>query len=305
MTLTGFICYAALLVVAPWCLGWLGWSVRCGVIASVMLVALVLWLRAVWPRRGQVDHLRLSQARSVVCLGIAAAGGGWVSLLSYSAQVSICPSLLIYAGLGAMVLVPITVTELICRRCLPAGEWRLRYLVLGCALLGSMLVAQPGRRFHGGETSKVVRCATADVGTVKQAVARVHESITYQSAPFTDTAADTLQRGAARCGGMANALDKVLKALGVESRIVHLEDAGRIHTLVEYYDDEAHKWMLADAQHNLAGGADVSVSGWDAVHDGDRSAIPEVWRGYTHLYVYRPLGGYRRITMKNRDVYYP
>jgi hypothetical protein len=112
-------------------------------------------------------------------------------------------------------------------------------------------------------------------------------------------------RGQAHCGGIANSLDKVLKAIGLESRIVHVEDGRRIHTLVEYFDPHLRQWLLADAQHNVIGQDGETISGWDAVHGPGGPSVPEAWRGYTRLYVYRRFGGYHRVTGKNRHVYYP
>ncbi len=278
--------------------------VRCVLFGSVVLGAVLLWIHAVWTGLQRQDDRCLAQAGRAVCVGIASVAGAWVAVLSYSAQISICPSVWIYLGLGLMLLLAVAVTEWLCRRCAERRTWKRRYLWFGLSLAASVLLAQPGRRFHGGETSAAVRQVAADVKTARDAVSRVHDLLTYAPAPFTDTASDTVERGVARCGGMANVLDKVLKAADIGSRIVHLEDDRRVHTLVEYFDRDTQQWILADPQYDILGGVGGGHSGWDVVYGGEAASVPDVWRGYARLYIYRLQGGYHRVTERNRWMYY-
>jgi transglutaminase-like putative cysteine protease len=228
----------------------------------------------------------------------------WVAIASYSAQVSICPTILIYTVCGLVAAGPLVLTLCWCRPVRQDAEAvRVRALLLVMVVV-SMMCARPARRFAGGEGCPAIRDVSVTTREARAATAWVHHHIASEAAPFTDTALDTLNRGFAHCGGMANLLDKILKASGIESRIVHFENGHRIHTLVEYREGTA-SWLLADPQNNILGVDYGNVSGWALLTRPPLAEPPASWNGYLKLYIYFPRDGYRLVTSENVQEFYP
>jgi hypothetical protein len=118
----------------------------------------------------------------------------------------------------------------------------------------------------------------------------VHQRLERRAGPPTDTAGDTLRRGFAHCGGLNNVLHKVLRAQGVDSRIIHVErGTGKVfHTLVEATVDGVS--YLADAQVD----AWIPLRAEDLLRSADRTDLPLAWRDYDRLYRYEVRRGYVR-----------
>jgi hypothetical protein len=235
---------------------------------------------------------------------IAVAAALWIALASFSAQVSIVPTVWIYGVCGVAVALPGIAAALVLRLCSQKRVvWWGHWLLLAVAL-GSVMLARPGRRFTCGHTDQRIVALARECGDVRDTAAWVHHRITRKPSPFTDAAIDTLLRGTARCGGLANLLDKFLRAQGVSSRIVHIEGRGRIHTLIEYVNEDG-MWVLADPQENLLGADYGGLSGLDLVLRGAGAlGTPAVWRGYDELYIYDRWNGYNRVTDQNMGAYY-
>jgi len=220
----------------------------------------------------------------------------WVALASFSAELSKLPLGLVYGLLAAAVIMPPALAVLLVPRprrldCPP------QFLVVCVlALIVSNHVARPARRYETPRNMVAIE-EVADTLDVRGCVAWVHENIRREKSPPTDDAVQTLRRGTAHCGGMANLLHKMLFARGVPARIVHFSGGGDIHTLVEYREGE--RWMLADPQNNVVG----TVSGEDAVIEGSPDA-PEIWQGFDRLYIYEPGRGYVEVTEVNKAVFY-
>lgn len=103
---------------------------------------------------------------------------------------------------------------------------------------------------------------------------------------------------------MANLLDKMLKARGIASRIIHMEGNQKIHTVVEF-QNETSNWILVDPQENMIGNDYGNVSGADILVDrAETSTIPPVWQDYNTLYIYEYWNGYEPITAVNTKCYY-
>jgi hypothetical protein len=228
----------------------------------------------------------------------------WIAMGSYSAQISIVPTLWIYVVCGMAVATPsVAALSMPRTRRRERGRMMGRSLLL-TAVLVSLLLARPGRRFSGGHTSDCIVATANQVDDAREAVAWVHTHIAREASPFTDTAVDTMKRGTARCGGMANLLDKIFKAKGVTSRIVHLEGDKGIHTLVEYRHPDG-MWTLADPQENTVGSEHGGISGRDLLlPGGPPRGIPLSWQGHSRLYIYGYLSGYSRVTPENVHEYY-
>jgi hypothetical protein len=294
-----------LLVPAPWLLAQCSLSTRLLVIATVGTVGFGVFCWFFFCLLRQRECLSLQRwgvvaSRLLIFVPVSL----WVSVLSYSAQVSILPTVLIYGACLVSVVVPLGFMELFVG--LKGGRpFRLGHgtWVLVVLVFVSMLCARPGRRFYGGaEAASIVEVA-ATLATPREAVSWVHSCIVREKAPFTDSAVNTLERRKAKCGGQANVLDKILSAAGIQSRIVHLEDGKRIHTLVEYRE-VGGRWRLADPQHDIVLDDEAAVSGWDVLTKVDVGGIPVPWRGYSKLYIYEAWGGYFRVTSSNRDAVY-
>jgi hypothetical protein len=145
----------------------------------------------------------------------------------------------------------------------------------------------------------------AELNDAREATLWVHERIERQRGPFTDTAQDTLRRGYATCGGMANVLDKVLRAQGYRSRIVHVEGEAGIHTLVEYMSMSDGQWLLADPQNRLMGKDWGRANGLTLVDPDAAESLPECWQGFKTLYIYKPFRGYVLVTADIYPMFYP
>ena len=276
---------------APWAVCASPQWVRVAAVAAESLCAGVLLARA----RGRPNHTRGYALAAIITA--TAAATAWIALLSYSGQVSRLPTLLLYGGFATAVLLPFALARRL------RAPIRYREYAVAAVLTVSIVLAPPARRFRGGATHPDVAALASRLKTPREMVHWVHRNVTWTPAPFTDTAVDTLHRREARCGGMANLLDKLLKASGFESRVVHFERGTALHTLVEYCIPAAGTWVLADAQHNLDGRAFDNVSGWDVTQGNPRNA-PSEWTAYNKLYVYDTRGGYIRVTDSNRDRFY-
>jgi hypothetical protein len=208
-----------------------------------------------------------------------AVASGWIALASYPLAPSKWPLPFLYAPLLAAMALPFLL-----RRTAPL------FRLAVAALAVAVLLTPPGRRFAGGENDPGIRALAAAAAGPREAVALVHQRLERRAGPPTDTAADTLRRGYAHCGGINNVLHKVLLAQGVDSRIVHVErQNGKIfHTLVEATVEGVS--FLADAQED----AWIPLRAEDLLRSADRTDLPLAWRGYESLYRYDVRRGYVR-----------
>ncbi len=296
--------FAVVLLVLPWCLALFPLALRVCMTGALALIGAGVWLAAGWTRffSGHGDCVRFARLAAWALVTVEACA--WISIVSYSAQVSMASPWLLYGGLCVAAVLPVLVTELCYVKQGRCHKWWLLHAMFYTLVFGSLLLARPGRRFHGDGSHSVFSQMATEIETVQDAVRMVHERIAYEPSPFTDTAFDSVVRGTARCGGMANVLDKLLKASGFTSRIVHLEKGSRLHTLVEYYCVETKSWVLADPQHDILGNIENGLSGWDLVRNHASVGIPLPWQGYSTLYIYQPYVGYRLVTDENRQEFY-
>jgi len=273
----------------PWVLSFAPFAVRASLASGLLVAGLFCWTAGA----AQTEKRYLLSAGTwLVAISVASL---CVSIFSYSAQVSLLTPPLLYSLVGAGILLPFFMGRIILRRggAVPAGRVLLPvFLVL---VTGSTFFASPARRYMRGEKSHRLAEIDLDTRGVREAVSWVHENIAYEKAPFTDTAIDTLLRGKAKCGGMANLLDKMLKRKGLESRIIHLEGKGKMHTLVEYRAPGSSKWVLADPQNNVLGEDLGGLSGYDLLKADLAKSRPRHLKGFTRLYHYAPGWGYRRV----------
>ena len=294
----------ALVCWVPWAITGLPLAARVACVLTAGLLGLFFWIWGLWRGWRSISPAKAPRYVSVAektLVGVAATL--WIAIASYSAQVSICPTILIYTICGLGVAGPLVLTLCCCRPARQdAGAMRVRAL-LWVMVVVSMMCARPGRRFSGGEDRPAICDVARTTGDARAAAAWVHGHISREAAPFTDTAIDTLNRGFAHCGGMANLLDKILKASGIESRIVHIENGHRIHTLVEYREGTA-AWILADPQDNILGADHGNMSGWALVTQSSLAEPPASWNGYLKLYIYSPRDGYCIVTSENVHDFY-
>lgn len=287
-------------LLGPWILSLLPFPVR---VAGIFLGALAAALLA-------AAAARLSRHRRLLLFGAAWAcsvtlSAFWIAIASFSAQVSILTPLPLYLLAGTGAVLPLLLFLRLGAGTATGGTGRTATLVLAVLFLGSVLLAAPGRRYEGGEETPEIRQVASSLADVREALSWVHEHVTWERAPFTDRAGDTLSRGEATCGGMSNLLDKILKAMKIPSRIVHLEQGKRIHTLVEYRKDPPGRWVLADPQENLLGDDYGGISGYEAVFGKPGGDLPKRWKGHADLFIYRQGRGYRRVGESNAREFYP
>lgn len=293
----GFACCVHLVlgVLTPWAIATLPFPLRLAAVGALGVGAVCAWLLA-W--RSASTAPMASAAWWAAVAGAAA----WIGVFSFSAEISKPGLPVVYGVVLGLTGAPFLVTSVLVR---PEARRRTRALLLaGWLLLGlNVLAARPARRYEASHAD--INAAAASVRDVRAAVAWVHGNVAYRKAPFTDTARATLVRGEARCGGMANLLEKLIRAKEVPCRIVHVRKGRRIHTLVEYYDETADAWVLADGQENELGIDWDHASGLHAVGRETGSSLPRRWAGYEQLFVYVPRRGYVEVTTENLDAFYP
>ncbi len=235
--------------------------------------------------------------------GMVAVATLWIALASYSAELSkhIGPMALLFVlALAAPPAAGAIWNRW--RRRTPAGP-PIGLYGLGAALLAlAVLGARPARRYEMPRRMEEIK-RVGSVQNVHESLQWVALNIERKRAPFTDNARDTLLRGQATCGGMANLLHKLILVQEIAARIVHFADDTRIHTLVEYRDPRSGKWVLADPDKQWFGPDWYGLSGQDVVLRQD-SRAPEDWQGYDRLYVYVEGRGYMAVTPDNEDDFY-
>lgn len=289
--------FVVLATTVPWMLCALPLAARVAATVLVGGTGLLFWCAAAVRRRR--SSIRLLLASDLLSLSVAA---GWISVASYSAQLSRAGTAWIYG----VVVASIGVSCLVSLALLGGRQGRRQpeslLLILPLLLSASVFLARPGRRFRGTDRESIQPVAET-LGSVREASAWVKENIVYGRAPFVDTAKDTLERKLGTCSGHANVLHKILLVHGLDSRIVHLEAKGRLHTLVEYFDDALGKWILVDPGRGLDGRDYGNADGF-ALMGSRHRGLPSKWRPFTRLYVYDSMNGYIRLTPANRDRFY-
>jgi hypothetical protein len=224
----------------------------------------------------------------------------WISIISFSAEASK------HSYIRWLLIVPIVIAPWIWMRWTAQesawrGRARIFILISSVALACSLFLASPARRYDAPWQLEEIRAVSSE--DAHRNMEWVVRHIQRKSAPFTDNARDTLHRGYAMCGGMANLLNQMLRVQGIDSRIVHFEKGRDIHTLVEYWDEKLRKWVLLDPDKNLTGLDFGALSGADVIlHRADH--IPSGWLKYESLYVYVPHHGYTRVTLDRLDEFY-
>lgn len=284
-------------VASPWLLSCIPLAARVGCVLVLGVAGCGMWCRGVMSaKRGPM----LLFGSDLVSLSAAVA---WIAVASYSAQVSKLSTWILYGGATAAIMIPALVSLVIIRKTggrLVEGL----LLILPLLLTASLFLARPARRFRAGNRA-ALRPVAASVDGAAEAITWVSGKIAYGPAPFTDTAVDTLRRGQGRCSGQANVLHKILQQKGIRSRIVHIEGEGRLHTLVEYWNESRGQWVFADASKGLHGADHGGVNGFRVTMRKDLRGVPWRWRGYSDLYVYEEMNGYERVTPDNVVRLYP
>ena len=235
--------------------------------------------------------------------GMVAVAALWIALASFSAELSKHIGLVALLFLLALAVPPAAgVLWNRWRRRTPARPPVVLY-GLGAVLLGmAVLGARPARRYEMPRRMEEIQ-RVGSRQNVRGSLQWVARTIERERAPFTDNARDTLLRGRARCGGMANLMHKLILVQDVEARIVHFADETRIHTLVEFRDPRSGQWTLSDPDKQLFGPDWHGISGRDAVLRQDQRA-PEDWQDYRRLYIYVEGRGYVAVTAQNEDDFY-
>ena len=165
-------------------------------------------------------------------------------------------------------------------------------------MLLTVLLSPPAKRYLIRSDELDSLSKSFDTLSVGQALQWTHSHIRYQGAPFTDNALDTYQRRRATCGGMSNILHKLLLLQNYDARIVHLRNENRIHTAVEYYDNELKSWILIDPQYGLDGRNYSNIIMLKLSRQFERKVfIPEQWRGFTAFYVDKAGYGYEAMKL--------
>ena len=282
----------------PWLLSMPALGVRIGGILLLGAAGCGAWFCGV--RRAERGSLLLFGSGLVS----VSAASAWIAVASYSAQLSKLSTWILYGGFALAVITPALVSLVMVRKAMEKRLVEGLFLILPLLLAASLPLARPARRFRDCDRESL-RPAASSPDDVSGAIGWVGSVIEYGSAPFTDTVVDTLRRGHGRCSGQANVLHKILLHKGLRSRIVHIEGDGRLHTLVEYWNETRKRWVFADASKGLDGTDHGYANGFQVILQKDFRGVPWRWRGYSELYVYNRMNGYTRVTLENAGGLYP
>lgn len=220
----------------------------------------------------------------------------WVSVLAYSAQVSLVPNYVLLCAFAILAMGPILLIFLYFRRVVFFNTFILCLVCSG--MFVTLAITPPAKRFNLSDDKMNLIDQATPISSPTRLMNWVHHNISYAGAPFSDDALDTLIRKRATCGGMSNLLHKLLIAKGTEARIVHFEgrnhsEFGSLHTLVEYFDKDLDKWILLDPQHNLDGKNFRNLDMSMLISEKDNQ--PVQWKGFTLFYINKPGHGYEKM----------